>query len=262
MLHSSSAASSFRLSSLLAGAVRVGATCGVLTIAGCTHTNAATEDRPAATAALKQVHLALSASPWAVHFSPASSSLSNDETVKLAAYVAKKKSSGDGRIFVVFPADNSSAAAAIVTMRRASIVRALRPMGVTAWPNLKAVPENAGPMSAPGGSPNDVVVEIGQVTASVPDCPDWTMPEVSNSENVPTSNFGCADLTNLSLMVADPADLAGGAPPGPADGTFAAHGVELYRADTLFKSLTGSGGASSGSGSSSSSGGASSGGAP
>jgi pilus assembly protein CpaD len=261
MLHSSSPIPSFRLSSLLAGAVRVGAIAGVLSIAGCAHNHSDTSDRPAAPVAVKQLHLALSASPWTLHFSPASSSLSGNETRRLAAYVAGAKSGNDGQVFVVFPADNSSPAAApapaIVAMRQASILRALLPMGVTARPGLKIVSENASPMSAPIGPPNDVVVEIGRVTVSVQGCPDWTMPDASNTNNVPTSNFGCADLTNFSLMVANPADLAGGAPAGPADGTFAVRGVERYRAGTLFKSLADSGGGSSGSGSSSSSSGSS-----
>ena len=46
-----------------------------------------------------------------------------------------------------------------------------------------------------------------------------------------SSNFGCANERNLGLMVANPADLLRGREPGPADGDFAAFGIQRYRAD-------------------------------
>jgi pilus assembly protein CpaD len=61
-----------------------------------------------------------------------------------------------------------------------------------------------------------------------PRCPNWSS-EPQNWSNRASSNFGCANTTNLGLMVADPADLVGGRTLGPADGTHEALGVRRYR---------------------------------
>jgi hypothetical protein len=48
-----------------------------------------------------------------------------------------------------------------------------------------------------------------------------------------SSNFGCTTAINLGLMVAHPADLASGLPPGLAAGRPAVSAVERYLSDTV-----------------------------
>ncbi len=66
-----------------------------------------------------------------------------------------------------------------------------------------------------------------------PNCPNWSRPSAAHPANLPTSNFGCATLLNLTRMVADPRDLARGASLGPADGRRAADAVNRYRRDDI-----------------------------
>jgi pilus assembly protein CpaD len=69
-----------------------------------------------------------------------------------------------------------------------------------------------------------------------PNCPDWSKPSRTDYGNTPMSNMGCANATNLGLMLADPRDLLQGRQPGAADGTASAAAVQRYRTDKV-KSL-------------------------
>lgn len=98
-----------------------------------------------------------------------------------------------------------------------------------------------------------VVVTLGRYLVVTPRCPDRSKPEADDFTNTSPSNFGCANVTDLGLMVANPADLLQGAPAGPADADFLARGVERYRSGQIDKSLPsesahGSGGNSSSAG--------------
>jgi pilus assembly protein CpaD len=83
-----------------------------------------------------------------------------------------------------------------------------------------------------------VVVTVGRYVVSGPPCPDHSKPEGDDFTNTTTSNYSCATVSNLGMMVANPADLVHGTTPGPADGEFATRGVQSYRAGTMSKSLT------------------------
>lgn len=74
-----------------------------------------------------------------------------------------------------------------------------------------------------------VAVVVGRYLVTPPRCPDWTKQPGLDTANTTSSNFGCATVTNLGLMVADPADLIHGAEMGPGDGTAAARAVKNYR---------------------------------
>jgi pilus assembly protein CpaD len=63
-----------------------------------------------------------------------------------------------------------------------------------------------------------------------PNCPDWTKPAYgAGHSNAMPSNYGCADVTNLGLMIADPRDLVIGRTLGPAEGNPATAAVLRYR---------------------------------
>ncbi len=62
-----------------------------------------------------------------------------------------------------------------------------------------------------------------------PDCPDWrrkSNPELSASS---MSNYGCATVSNLSLMIADPTDLLEGQTYTGADGHTTSKAINVYR---------------------------------
>jgi pilus assembly protein CpaD len=129
--------------------------------------------------------------------------------------------------------------------------------------------KGAGAQTLPAGAgipPNHVRVVVERYVVTPPDCPNWSSPAVGYHGNEPGSNFGCADATNLSLMVADPRDLVIGRPLGPAQGDGAFAAAQRYRqgkvkdpsgvtAGTTYAAPQGSGGgASAGTGDSGSSG--------
>lgn len=100
---------------------------------------------------------------------------------------------------------------------------------------------------------NSVTVTVGRYLVITPRCPNRSKPEADDFTNALPSNFGCATVTDLGLMVANPGDLLHGTQAGPADADFLARGVELYRSGQIEKSLgnedkQGSGGSASMSG--------------
>lgn len=79
----------------------------------------------------------------------------------------------------------------------------------------------------------EVEVRVDTVEVALPACPDWSRDPAFDYANLPLSNLGCANAVNLGLMVADPADLAGGRALGHADGAREAEAVTRYRTDKV-----------------------------
>ncbi|MFO1067235.1 MAG: CpaD family pilus assembly lipoprotein [Geminicoccaceae bacterium] len=94
-------------------------------------------------------------------------------------------------------------------------------------------PRAAGTDAASRQANRRVDIVVRSWTVRVPGCPDWSRDPAYNPLNQPMSNLGCATLSNLGRMVADPADLVRGRPLGPADGVHAAEGVFRYRTDKV-----------------------------
>lgn len=97
-------------------------------------------------------------------------------------------------------------------------------------------------------------VLVDRYLVVLPPCPDWTRSPIDDHDNSPDSNFGCATVSNLGLMVADPRDLVMGREMGPADADPATLAVARYRAGQP-KPLSSGGASTSSGGMSSSSGG-------
>ncbi len=74
-----------------------------------------------------------------------------------------------------------------------------------------------------------MTVIVGRYVVTAPKCPDWTKPAGPDPSNRVSSNFGCASISNLGLMLADPGDLLRGRPKGPGDGVAASRLVRKYR---------------------------------
>jgi pilus assembly protein CpaD len=153
----------------------------------------------------------------ALAFAPGSAYLTEGELRKLDGWVL----SGSIR-----PADRVAIAAAgpprLAEQRAAAISRELLRYGiVTQTLALDAVPAN------------HAIVVVGRYAVTLPTCPNWSQSLSADFTNAFTSNYGCANTTNLGLMVASPADLVSGRTLGPADGQPAVAAVQRYMTDRI-----------------------------
>jgi len=79
-------------------------------------------------------------------------------------------------------------------------------------------------------APGSVRVVVSRRRATVPNCPNWSLPSEPNYDNRNMSNFGCSVNSNLAAMVANPEDLIHGREgSGTGDVKTAAKAVDLYR---------------------------------
>lgn len=86
------------------------------------------------------------------------------------------------------------------------------------------------PVTAGSVPPGSVRVVVSRRTASVPNCPNWSVPSQPNFENRTMSNFGCSVNGNLAAMVANPTDLVHGREGSSAvDASTGAKAITMYR---------------------------------
>jgi pilus assembly protein CpaD len=144
-------------------------------------------------------------------------------SARLARPDAIRQLVSDGR---VRPADRVTIASAgppsLAQQRNAVISRELLAYGIVA--------DTSPLQTAPA---NHAVLGIGRYTVTLPPCPNWSSPPNAAYTNAHTSNWGCAEATNLGLMVANPADLVGGRSLAPADGMPAVTAVQRYLSDRV-----------------------------
>ena len=80
---------------------------------------------------------------------------------------------------------------------------------------------------------NHAIVSVGRYAVTLPTCPNWSQSLSYDFTNAFTSNYGCANATNLGLMVASPGDLVSGRPFSGADAQPAAAAVQRYLTDRV-----------------------------
>jgi pilus assembly protein CpaD len=124
------------------------------------------------------------------------------------------------------PADRVAIAAAgppgLAERRAAAISSELLRYGIVAsTQTLDTVPANR------------AIVAVGRFTVTLPACPNWSESLAVEFTNARSSYYGCANATNLGLMVASPADLVSGRTLAPADGQPAVAAVERYMNDRV-----------------------------
>ena len=124
------------------------------------------------------------------------------------------------------PADRVAIAAAgppgLAEQRAAAISRELlRYSIVTQTLALDTVPANR------------AVVSVGRYAVTLPTCPNWSQSLSYDFTNAFTSNYGCANATNLGLMVASPADLVSGRPFSGPDAQTAVNAMQRYLTDRV-----------------------------
>lgn len=95
------------------------------------------------------------------------------------------------------------------------------------------------PVTSGAVAPGTVRVVVSRARASVPGCPNWSVPSQPNFDNAQITGFGCSVNGNLAAMVANPEDLIHGQEgSGVGDARTATKAVDTYRKATP----TGSGG--------------------
>jgi pilus assembly protein CpaD len=151
-----------------------------------------------------------------LHFAPGSAALSTGDTIRLRQLAAT------GRID---PSDRVTVAVAgtlhLAEARAGTVATALSDYGIV-------------PVVAYGDAPpNGAVLAITRTLVTLPPCPNWSKPSYADFGNQPSSNFGCANETNLGLMIAHPTDLASGLPVSGAPGLPAASAVSRYLNDKV-----------------------------
>jgi pilus assembly protein CpaD len=150
-------------------------------------------------------------------FIPGSARLASGEAARLDRLVATG---------IIRPADRVTIAAAgappLAERRAAGISRVLLAYGVVA----DALPLETAPA-------NHAIVGIGRYAVTLPACPNWSQSLSSEFTNAFSSNYGCANTSNLGLMVASPADLVSGRALAPADGQPAVAAVQRYMNDRV-----------------------------
>ncbi|MGC2413790.1 MAG: CpaD family pilus assembly lipoprotein [Stellaceae bacterium] len=170
-----------------------------------------------ASEAPKQLRLDSAATQVNLAFAPGSAQLGPGEGAKLQRLALSGGISPSDRVTVMTGGDPR-----LRELRVAAISRELLRYGILAA---------AGPL---GGAPRDrAILSVGRYMVTLPACPDWSQDPASDFTNAKSSNFGCAMATNLGLMVASPADLAGGRELAHADGTPAVSSVVRYQTDKV-----------------------------
>jgi len=124
------------------------------------------------------------------------------------------------------PADRVRVAASgppgLAERRAAAISRELLRYGIVAQPTaLDAVPAN------------HALVSVGRYSVTLPDCPNWSQSLSYDFTNAFTSNYGCANATNLGLMVASPGDLVSGRSFSGTNAQVTANAMQRYLTDRV-----------------------------
>lgn len=86
-----------------------------------------------------------------------------------------------------------------------------------------------------GAIPSGAVrVIVSRMTATVPNCPDFTTPSAPQFSGSQSSNYGCAINSNLAVMTADPHDLLVGRDGSQTvDASTSTKAIKGYRAAPL-----------------------------
>jgi pilus assembly protein CpaD len=151
-----------------------------------------------------------------LHFAPGSAALSAGEAARLRQLAATGRIDPGDRVSVAV-----SGATQLAQARAGAVAATLLNYGIVPVTDYGDAP------------PNGAVVAITRTLVTLPPCPNWSKPSYSDFGNQPSSNFGCANETNLGMMVAHPTDLASGLPVSGAPGQPAAAAVNRYMNDKV-----------------------------
>jgi len=148
-------------------------------------------------------------------FGPSATQLADREQESLSAFLQAAQVTTDDPIYLEARAGDRLGATRI-----AELARDLTRQGY-AVSSLPAAPDAV--------AANTLRVVVERYVVTPPDCPNWTKSPSGDHDNFPTSNFGCSNVTNLGLMVADPRDLVISRHLGPANAAQAGLAIQRYR---------------------------------
>ncbi len=151
-----------------------------------------------------------------LRFIPGSSRLVPRDAARLRALAASGGVTPSDRITVAAAGSPGLAAA-----RFRTVADQLLPYGIVADERTLAVP------------PNHAVLDSGRYLVTLPPCPNWSKDAAPRFTNTVSSNYGCANISDLGQMVASPADLAEGRPVGLAEGLPAVAAINRYLTDKI-----------------------------
>jgi pilus assembly protein CpaD len=195
-----------------------------LAVAGCAMQQA-TPEMPVSDTT-KSLHVERVRVQLATAFAPGQSNLSVDETERLETFLDQAGLRPNDKVYV---AASGSDPLSTARLHRLSALLSERGLGF----------EEVAPPPA-GVRPNHLLLMVDRYVVTAPPCPNWSDSPATPHTNVPDSDFGCATLSNLALMVANPRDLLVGRTLGPADADHATGAIERYRSDRV-KPLLGGG---------------------
>ena len=210
---------------------RLAVVAGILLIAGCAEENPElTGPAPLSVQSQpKHIQVQLASFDRELYFAHGAKTLTSAQSAGLANFLRANGISEGDSVTV-----EGAGASGLTAARRAAVVGELKRLGIDAASGTDTK------LAA-----DALRVHADHAVATVPVCPDWSKPEADEPNNTTSSNHGCATEANLAAMIVNSADLVKPKASTTADGLVLAHGVELYRAGNLSKSL-GAGGYSSG----------------
>jgi len=148
-------------------------------------------------------------------FAAGRNDLTPGEAQRLEAFLQNAQVTPNDPVYLEAPANDSAAGARVSALAR-NLTR--KGYAVARLPSARDVVR-----------PNSLLVVVERYTVTPPACPNWTQSPSENHENAVSSNFGCSNLSNLGLMVADPRDLVIGHEMGPEPADHAGLAIQRYR---------------------------------
>lgn len=136
--------------------------------------------------------------------------LSADQAARIDDFLSRQGNLFNLRVTVAGHAGDS-----LASVEQFLIARGVRPSHISRGKGASLTSGNV-----------EIVAE--RYVAAPPSCPDWSHANIMDTTNSNSSNFGCADASNLARMVADPRDLLVGRSLAPASGTAAAAAAGRY----------------------------------
>ncbi|MEO1019930.1 MAG: CpaD family pilus assembly lipoprotein [Pseudomonadota bacterium] len=176
-----------------------------------------------------------------IYFATDRAELDADQTARLAQFLADLDPPANSLVSLTGHADYRSSDQhnlALSERRIAAVRQEIETLGyrdlqidAEAYGEHQAVQPPATPAALARDRRTGVTVQV--FAAVGPPCPNWSRSVAFDPQNLPSSNLGCANATNLAAMIADPRDLAEGRTPGPTDGAQAIGAIERYRTDEV-----------------------------
>jgi pilus assembly protein CpaD len=185
--------------------------CLGLALAGCTPPTSEWSD----TESSKAIHVDFVRLQHDAAFVPGRADLADGEADELAAFLDQAEAAPDDHVFFQPASDDKLAAARIGKLTHELVQRGL---GATTLPSTGTTV-----------AADHMTVVIERYVVTPPECPNWSKTPSGDHSNTLPSNFGCADATNFSLMIADPRDLVIGRSLGAPTGDPALYGYARYR---------------------------------